>query len=72
MEKFAMVFMSVFIYRWQHWYHFKMFSTGTILLEICLLLLFSLGTEEIKAKYKQITFCEECFEQKKMKQNTNK
>ena len=24
---------KISIYRWQHWYHFKMFSTGAILVE---------------------------------------
>ena len=39
---------KIFIYRWRHWYHFKMFSTGAILVESAFYYFIHWQTEEIK------------------------
>ena len=38
----------ILCHRWQHWYHFKMFSTGAILVESAFYYFIHWQTEEIK------------------------
>ena len=39
---------KIFIYRWRHWYYFKMFSTGGILVGSAFYYFITGQTEEIK------------------------